>query len=111
MGMGSNVIVVEVNPRKALEAAMDGYRVMNMSEAAVVGDIFVTVTGDTSVIRKEHFAKMKDQALVCSSGHFNVELDLDDLKRDIKERHDQERRGRIRSGERQRIYGWRKAVA
>ena len=84
MGMGSNVIVVEVNPRKALEAAMDGYRVMNMSEAAAVGDIFVTVTGDTSVIRKEHFAKMKDQAIVCNSGHFNVELDLDDLKKMAK---------------------------
>jgi adenosylhomocysteinase len=80
-GMGSNVIVVEVNPRKALEAAMDGYRVMDMSQAAEVGDIFVTVTGDTSVIRKEHFQKMKDQALVCNSGHFNVELDLDDLKK------------------------------
>ena len=84
MGMGSNVIVVEVNPRKALEAAMDGYWVMNMSEAAKVGDIFVTVTGDTSVIRKEHFAKMKDQAIVCNSGHFNVELDLDDLKKMAK---------------------------
>jgi adenosylhomocysteinase len=83
-GMGSNVIVVEVNPRKALEAAMDGYRVMDMSEAAEVGDIFVTVTGDTSVIRKEHFAKMKDQAIVCNSGHFNVELDLDDLKKMAK---------------------------
>jgi adenosylhomocysteinase len=80
-GMGSNVIVVEVNPRKALEAAMDGYRVMDMNEAATVGDIFVTVTGDTSVIRKEHFQKMKDQAIVCNSGHFNVELDLDGLKK------------------------------
>ena len=60
---------------------MDGYRVMDMNEAATVGDIFVTVTGDTSVIRKEHFQKMKDQALVCNSGHFNVELDLDDLKK------------------------------
>ncbi|MGA9138590.1 MAG: adenosylhomocysteinase [Methanocella sp.] len=84
MGMGSNVIVVEVNPRKALEAAMDGYRVMNMSQAAEVGDIFVTVTGDKSVIRKEHFAKMKDQAIVCNSGHFNVELDLEDLKKMAK---------------------------
>jgi adenosylhomocysteinase len=80
-GMGSNVIVVEVNPRKALEAAMDGYRVMDMNEAAAVGDIFVTVTGDIAVIRKEHFQKMKDQAIVCNSGHFNVELDLDGLKK------------------------------
>jgi adenosylhomocysteinase len=80
-GMGANVIVVEVNPRKALEAAMDGYRVMDMTRAAEAGDIFVTVTGDTSVIRKEHFTKMKDQAIVCNSGHFNVELDLDDLRK------------------------------
>ncbi|OPY26473.1 MAG: S-adenosyl-L-homocysteine hydrolase [Methanocella sp. PtaU1.Bin125] len=83
-GMGANVIVVEVHPRKALEAAMDGYRVMDMTQAAAVGDIFVTVTGDTSVIRKEHFVKMKDQAIVCNSGHFNVELDLEDLKKMAK---------------------------
>src|SRR5271157_695366 len=80
-GMGSNVIVVEVNPRKALEAAMDGMRVMDMKEAAKVGDIFITVTGDISVIRKEHFKLMKDQAIVCNSGHFNVELNLEDLAR------------------------------
>jgi len=80
-GMGSNVIVVEVNPRKALEAAMDGFRVMDMKEAAKVGDIFITVTGDISVIRKEHFKLMKDQAIVCNSGHFNVELNLEDLAR------------------------------
>lgn len=78
-GMGSNVIVVEVNPRKALEAVMDGFRVMDMTEAAKVGDIFVTVTGDIAVIRKEHFKLMKDQAIVCNSGHFNVELALGDL--------------------------------
>ena len=78
-GMGSNVIVVEVHPRKALEAAMDGYRVMDMEHAAREGDIFITVTGDISVIRKEHFRLMKDQAIVCNSGHFNVELDLEDL--------------------------------
>ena len=78
-GMGSNVIVVEVNPRKALEAVMEGFRVLDMTEAAKVGDIFVTVTGDVAVIRKEHFKLMKDQAIVCNSGHFNVELDLGDL--------------------------------
>jgi len=78
-GMGANVIVVEVNPRKALEAAMDGYRVMDMKQAAKEGDIFITVTGDISVIRKEHYRLMKDQAIVCNSGHFNVELDLVDL--------------------------------
>ena len=84
-GMGAHVIVVEVNPRKALEAAMDGFRVMDMDEAAAAGDIFVTVTGDTSVIRKEHFQRMKDQAIVCNSGHFNVELDLSDLKKMAKD--------------------------
>lgn len=80
-GMGSNVVVVEVNPRKALEAAMDGYWVMDMEQAANIGDLFITVTGDISVIRKEHFKLMKDQAIVCNSGHFNVELDLEDLKK------------------------------
>jgi adenosylhomocysteinase len=83
-GMGANVIVVEVNPRKALEAAMDGYRVMDMKQAAKEGDIFITVTGDISVIREEHFKLMKDQAIVCNSGHFNVELDLGDLNKMAK---------------------------
>jgi adenosylhomocysteinase len=78
-GIGGNVVVVEVEPRKALEAVMDGYRVMPMREAAKVGDIFITVTGDISVIRKEHFEVMKDQALVCNSGHFNVEIDIPGL--------------------------------
>ena len=78
-GMGANVIVVEVSPRKALEAVMDGFRVMDMTAAAKEGDIFVTVTGDIAVVRKEHFKLMKDQAIVCNSGHFNVELALDQL--------------------------------
>jgi adenosylhomocysteinase len=78
-GLGGNVVVVEVEPRKALEAVMDGYRVMPMKEAAKVGDIFITVTGDISVIRKEHFEVMKDQAIVCNSGHFNVEIDIPGL--------------------------------
>jgi adenosylhomocysteinase len=78
-GLGGNVVVVEVEPRKALEAVMDGYRVMPMKEAAKVGDIFITLTGDISVIRKEHFEVMKDQALVCNSGHFNVEIDIPGL--------------------------------
>lgn len=78
-GLGGNVVVVEVEPRKALEAVMDGYRVMPMREAAKVGDIFITVTGDISVIRKEHFEVMKDQTLVCNSGHFNVEIDIPGL--------------------------------
>ncbi len=78
-GMGANVVVVEVEPRKALEAAMDGFRVMPMIDAARIGDLLITVTGDISVIRREHFAVMKDHAIVCNSGHFNVELDLKEL--------------------------------
>lgn len=83
-GMGANVVVVEVQPRKALEAVMDGYRVMNMDEAAKVGDIFITVTGDINVIRGKHFESMKDQAILCNSGHFNVEIDLPELKKMAK---------------------------
>ena len=79
-GMGSNVIVVEVEPRKALEAAMDGFRVMPMIKAAPLGDLFVTVTGDISVIRKEHMDLMKDQTIICNSGHFNVEIDIKALE-------------------------------
>jgi adenosylhomocysteinase len=75
-GMGADVIVTEIDPMKALEAVMDGYRVMPMEEAAPIGDFFVTVTGNLKVIRGEHFAKMKDGAIVCNSGHFNVELDI-----------------------------------
>jgi adenosylhomocysteinase len=79
-GMGAHVIVVEVNPVKALEAIMDGFKVMSLSEAAAIGDIFVTVTGDTSVIRKEHMTKMKSGALLANSGHFNVEINIPDLE-------------------------------
>ncbi len=75
-GLGGNVVVVEIEPRKALEAVMDGFRVMPMKEAAKEGDLFITVTGDISVIRDEHFKVMKDQAIVCNSGHFNVEIDI-----------------------------------
>ena len=78
-GMGANVIITEVNPVKAIEAVMDGYRVMTMKEAAVVGDLFCTLTGDINVVRPEHFKLMKDGAIVCNSGHFNVELDLKGL--------------------------------
>ncbi len=80
-GMAAKVIVAEVDPLRALEAVMDGYEVMPLKEAAKIGDIFVTVTGDISVIRKEHFLLMKPGAIVCNSGHFNVELDLRDLER------------------------------
>ena len=71
-GLGGRVIVTEVDPMKALEAVMDGYEVMTIAKAAPLGDIFVTLTGDIHVIRKEHFAKMKDGAIVANSGHFNV---------------------------------------
>ncbi len=80
-GMGGHVIVTEVDPRKAIEAQMDGYRVMPIADAAKLGDVFVTVTGNYHVIREEHFKLMKDGAIVCNSGHFNDELDLEGLKR------------------------------
>jgi len=79
-GMGAKVIICEVEPLRALRAAMDGYQVMPISEAAAIGDIFVTVTGDRSVIRREHFAVMKDGAVLANSGHFDVEIDLTDLR-------------------------------
>ncbi len=79
-GLGANVIVTEVQPTKALEAVMNGLRVMPMSEAAAIGDIFVTATGDISVVRKEHMQKMKDGAIMANSGHFNVEVNIKDLE-------------------------------
>jgi adenosylhomocysteinase len=75
-GLGANVVVTEVNPIKAIEAVMDGFRVMPMSEASAIGDIFVTVTGNRHVIDGAHFARMKDGAVVCNSGHFDLELNL-----------------------------------
>ena len=78
-GMGASVVVTEVNPLRALEATMDGFRVMPIAEAATVGDIFVTATGDTSIIRKEHMQKMRDGAILANSGHFNVEVNQKDL--------------------------------
>ncbi len=84
-GMGANVIVVEVDPIRALEAAMDGFRVMKMEEAAPIGDLFCTLTGDIHVIRAEHIDKMKDGAFIANSGHFNVEIDIDGLKQVAKE--------------------------
>ena len=79
-GLGANVIVTEVQPTRALEAVMDGYRVMPMAEASPIGDIFVTATGDINVIGKEHMQKMKDGAIMCNSGHFNVEINIPDLE-------------------------------
>jgi adenosylhomocysteinase len=80
-GMGAQVIVTEVNPTRALEAIMDGFRVMPMDEAAKIGDVFVTLTGNTSVIRKQHLLKMKDSAIIANSGHFNVEINIPDLNK------------------------------
>jgi adenosylhomocysteinase len=84
-GMGANVIVTEVDSLRGLEAVMDGYRVMPIEEAAAEGDFFCTVTGDIHVLRKEHFLRMKDGAVVCNSGHFNVEVDLEGLREVTKE--------------------------
>jgi adenosylhomocysteinase len=80
-GLGAHVIVTEVDPLKALQALMDGFEVMSMAEASRAGDIFVTVTGNTSVIRREHFLKMRDGAMVANSGHFNVEIDIPALRK------------------------------
>ncbi len=79
-GMGSNVVVAEINAIKAIEAVMDGFRVMPMAEAAGVGDIFITVTGNRHVIDSQHFKTMKDGAIVCNSGHFDLELNLTALR-------------------------------
>jgi len=80
-GLGADVIVTEVNPTRALEAVMDGFRVMSMEDAAKAGDVFCTVTGNKNVVRKEHFEQMKDGAIVSNSGHFNVEIDLPALEK------------------------------
>jgi len=80
-GMGATVLVTEINPLRALEAQMDGYQVISMSEAAPRGDLFITVTGNKSVLRKEHFLAMKEGAIVANSGHFNVEIDIPALER------------------------------
>ncbi len=80
-GMGANVVIVETNPLKALEAVMDGYSVMPLKEACKKGDIFVTLTGDRSVIRKEHFELMKGGAIIANSGHFNIEIDIPALEK------------------------------
>ncbi|MFZ0014536.1 MAG: adenosylhomocysteinase [Acidimicrobiia bacterium] len=85
-GLGARVIVVEVDPVRALSAAMTGYRVMTASEAAEIGDVFITVTGNKHVLRMEHFDLMKDGAILANSGHFDIELDLDSLRAAAKER-------------------------
>jgi adenosylhomocysteinase len=90
-GLGANVIITEVDPIKALEAAMDGYLVMPMEKAAEQGDLFVTITGDINVLRKEHFQKMKDGAIVANSGHFNVEIDIPALEKLARKKNSQVR--------------------
>lgn len=80
-GMGSNVVVTEVDPLRALEAVMDGFSVMPMMEAAQVGDVFITATGDKNVIREEHMKKMKDGTILCNTGHFNVEVEIPALEK------------------------------
>lgn len=84
-GLGARVVVVEVNPHRAIEAVMDGFRVMDMCDAAKVGDVFITVTGNTKVIRKEHFTDMKDGVILCNAGHFDVEVYVPDLREISKE--------------------------
>jgi adenosylhomocysteinase len=85
-GMGANVVVTEIDPLPALEAVMDGFRVLEMSEAARIGDIFVTVTGDLNVIDRSHFELMKDGAIIANSGHFNVEINIPALEKMSKEK-------------------------
>ncbi len=85
-GMGANVVITEIDPLPALEAVMDGFRVMKMTEAAKIGDIFVTVTGDLNVIDQKHFEVMKDGAIVANSGHFNVEINIPALEKISKEK-------------------------
>jgi adenosylhomocysteinase len=84
-GMGSQVIVTEVDPIRALEAAMDGFAVMPLAAAIEIGDLFITVTGNAHVLRKEHFLKMKDGAILANSGHFDIEIDLPALVREAAE--------------------------
>ncbi|MDD5096358.1 MAG: adenosylhomocysteinase [Candidatus ainarchaeum sp.] len=85
-GMGSNVVVTEVDAFRGMQAVLDGYRVMPMMDAATMGDIFITVTGDKHVVRMEHMRKMKDGAMLANSGHFNVELDLESLGKEAEKR-------------------------
>ncbi|HRT96227.1 MAG TPA: adenosylhomocysteinase, partial [Planctomycetota bacterium] len=80
-GMGAHVVITEVDPLRALEAVMDGYQVMPMAEAARTGDLFVSVTGNRTVVTAEHFRKMKDGACVCNSGHFDIEIDIPALRK------------------------------
>jgi adenosylhomocysteinase len=107
-GMGAIVYICEVDPLRALEAAMDGFGVIPMKEAAKIGDVFVTLTGDINVLRREHFMVMKDGAIICNSGHFNVEIDIPALKKlSIKRRRPREfaEEFTLRSGKRINLLG------
>jgi adenosylhomocysteinase len=86
-GMGADVIVTEIDPTKALDAMMQGYRVMPMTEAAKIGDVFITVTGNRDVLRDEHFAVMKDGAIMANSGHFDIEIDVAWLEQNAKSKN------------------------
>jgi adenosylhomocysteinase len=83
-GLGAEVVVTEINPTKALDAMMHGYRVMTMHEAAKIGDVFITVTGNRDVLRAEHFALMKDNAIMANSGHFDIEIDVAWLEKNAR---------------------------
>lgn len=85
-GMGADVIVTEVDPLKSIEAVLDGFRVMPMSEAAETGDIFITLTGDINILDKQYFVKMKDGAIICNSGHFDVEINMEWLRKNAKKK-------------------------
>ena len=108
-GLGANVIVTEVSPIRALEAAMDGFLVMPMKEAAKVGDLFITVTGNKHIVGKEHFALMKDGAMVCNSGHFDIEIDLKALEAETAQHTPDVRREvdeyKLKSGKRLDVIG------
>jgi len=104
-GMGASVVVTEIDPLRALEAVMDGYRIMPIAEASRIGDFFCTLTGDINVIRREHFLDMKDGAIVSNSGHFNVELDIAGLEAaSVKRRPIREHIGEYTLADGRRIY-------
>jgi adenosylhomocysteinase len=108
-GLGAQVIVTEVSAIRALEACMDGFAVMPMAEAAKVGDVFITVTGNKHVIRHEHFLAMKDGAMVCNSGHFDIEIDLVALNKETVQYNPEVRNNveefRLKNGKRIYVIG------
>ena len=104
-GLGANVVVTEIDPTKALEAVMDGYRVMTMNDAAQIGDVFITVTGNKHVIGREHFSRLKNNAIICNSGHFNIEIDLEALaKASVSRRETREFVEEFNLGDGRRVY-------